>query len=284
MIEIETSNKPEPPQAVQIYRVLCLAALGVILLVLYTNDFGYWSLIPVIVGLVGLLIQWTTAPLLVILAVAASLLLQNRLGVGFPWHENARVSDVILSAAVLGYVAAHFRVRSLSVHVFPVDPRRRERTPRGRKVVQQPRSPHLVTRREIGLLIVSLPVWALAGQIVWRVVPSEYGRPGGPSPLWLAWLVVILPVVIASLVGYWRRREMTPQEAALTLQDVVWQETRREQRSLNRWLAWARLRYARNRERQKPNRLTYWRERFRSFRQRRLIPTLAWWRRGKEQP
>jgi hypothetical protein len=39
----------------------------------------------------------------------------------------------------------------------------------------------------------------------------------------------------------WRQRQHPPAIAALYLQDVLWKETRREQRRLHRWLAWARL-------------------------------------------
>jgi hypothetical protein len=38
---------------------------------------------------------------------------------------------------------------------------------------------------------------------------------------------------------------MTAEEATLFLQDVLWKETRGEQRRLNRWSAWARLRHNR---------------------------------------
>jgi len=35
---------------------------------------------------------------------------------------------------------------------------------------------------------------------------------------------------------------MRPEEAALFLQDTLWRETSREQRRINRWIAWARRR------------------------------------------
>jgi hypothetical protein len=45
---------------------------------------------------------------------------------------------------------------------------------------------------------------------------------------------------------------MSPEEAALYLQDELWRQTRREQARLNRWLAWAEKREARRRARRKP--------------------------------
>ena len=54
--------------------------------------------------------------------------------------------------------------------------------------------------------------------------------------------------VAVGVTRYWIWRRMTLAEATLFLQDVQWQETRGEQRRLNRWLAWARLRQGRREE------------------------------------
>jgi hypothetical protein len=57
-------------------------------------------------------------------------------------------------------------------------------------------------------------------------------------------------LAVAALLRYLALRRMTPPEAGLYLQDVLWRETRREQRRLNRWLAWAWLRRRRREERE----------------------------------
>jgi len=41
---------------------------------------------------------------------------------------------------------------------------------------------------------------------------------------------------------YWRRVQMDRVSALLMLQDILWNETRGEQRRINRWLAWRKLR------------------------------------------
>jgi hypothetical protein len=46
----------------------------------------------------------------------------------------------------------------------------------------------------------------------------------------------------AALLGYLRWARATPEESLLYLQDQAWAATRSEQRRLNRWLIWARLR------------------------------------------
>src|SRR5262249_45096676 len=56
------------------------------------------------------------------------------------------------------------------------------------------------------------------------------------------WLIGGGALLVASLLGHLAHRRLSPAEATLFLQDAVWKETRREQRRLNRWLAWARLR------------------------------------------
>ena len=157
------------------------------------------------------------------------------------------VTDLILCMAVLGYVTAHCRLRSLAVHIFPVDPRRQKRLARQKfGVAEQPRASRLVSRPEIGLLIFTLPVWAVLAYICRRLLPTRWGNPGWPPnwwrAMWLAWLLGSSLLVAAGFLDYWHRRRMTPPEAALFLQDVFWNETRGEQRLVNRWLAWARLR------------------------------------------
>jgi hypothetical protein len=44
------------------------------------------------------------------------------------------------------------------------------------------------------------------------------------------------------------RRRAPTEENLLYLQDQLWQQTRHEQATLNRWLVWARLRWQRRKE------------------------------------
>jgi hypothetical protein len=63
----------------------------------------------------------------------------------------------------------------------------------------------------------------------------------------LLWLVSIVLIVAAGVLAYLGTRRLSPEEAALYLQDQVWRQTRREQARLNRWLTWAEKRQARRR-------------------------------------
>lgn len=242
------------------YAVLSIGALIVIFLVLGQRGFGSWALFPVTVGLIGVATCWSSAPVMVLLTVAGCLHVQHRSFLGLARPRNLWMTDLILCGAALGYVMAHYRLQSLTATIFPVDPRRRlTQKRRGRKVARQPaeivrhkRSPALVTTREIGWFVLSLPVWAVLAQFFWLSMPSQQGNPGLPPALWrgvvLAWLIGLGLYLAASFLGYWRRRAMTLEQATLFLQDEWWQETRGEERRINRWLAWARLRRQRRKE------------------------------------
>src|SRR5262249_50680176 len=114
------------------------------------------------------------------------------------------------------------------------------------QVVRQRRSARGVTAPEIKRLLWTLPLWAVLAQLLWRVVQGGQGNPGLRAPVWhavlLAWLLGLTGYVVASVIGYWQRRHMSVEQATLFLQDQLWAETRREQRRLNRWLAWGRRR------------------------------------------
>jgi hypothetical protein len=232
------------------YVAVCLVALMVIGLVMFQRTTWGLALLPVLVGLGG----GTTAlgPVLLALALALSL---NYLP--YPDTQSTRmlVLDWLLCAALLGYVVAHYRLQALLGSVFPLDPRRREPLAAGRwlfifprrsRVIRERRAPRLVLPAEIQLLVVGLTLWAALAQVAWYAAPQERGNPGLLPAAWhavvLAWLIGLTWLIAAGLMDYGQRRQMTREEATLFLQDVLWAETRREQRRLNRWLAWARLR------------------------------------------
>src|SRR5262249_43557660 len=107
-------------------------------------------------------------------------------------------------------------------------------------------STRLVGPAEWALLLVSLPVWALLAQLVWLVFPGRGDAFGWEGNIWRllgpVWLLAAVLFLAGGFFGFLRRGCMRPEEGQLYLQDVLWQETRREQRWLTRWLAWDRLR------------------------------------------
>jgi hypothetical protein len=241
------------------YLVLCLVALGFVLLAQLERAAGLGGLLVVLVGLLGVLRRLAAGPIFFLLALGAQQFLRHAAltGYGMRWHTPAwspEVSDVVLCGAVLAYVLAHYRLLGLVRHVVPLDPRRREGPARWHlwrlqwlpRVVPERRSARAVSRGEVGVLIMSLPFAPLLAQVFWAGLARPREMLGLPARLWrlllVAWVLGIAVFVTAAVLRRLRRRAMTPDEAALLLQDVVWHETRREQRGLNRWLAWKRLR------------------------------------------
>jgi hypothetical protein len=239
------------------YYVVCLASVGLIWLVLLRRELPTSAtLFPVLVGLLGIAVRWRLAPVILLATLAVCLKFES---INEP-PRTFRVSDLILCAATLTYVSGQFRLQGMLDHIAPMDLRRREGPPRWHvgllsiryqpEVVREKRAPSLVTREEIGMLILGSALWAGLAQIIWNLLPLEKENPGFPVSVWraimLAWILAAVLYVLFGLLGYLSQRMMTVEESTLFLQDVLWKETRGEQRRLNRWSAWARQRRREN--------------------------------------
>jgi hypothetical protein len=159
-----------PPDAgVRNYTFLGLAALLVLLLVLLERGVGMWALLPVLIGFGSLLLRWSPGPLLVLVTLAG-LLFASALG-RYPALGSHRtfasvLSDLLLCAAVLAYVAAQYRLHGLVLFLFPRDPRRPGAVPprsgrppagpRPSTALPQRRSPALASSSELVLLLLAV--------------------------------------------------------------------------------------------------------------------------------
>ena len=249
------TQEPKPstfwkdPQ-VAAYLVVCGIALVVITMVLLARDSGPWSFAPLVVGVLGGL----TGLGPVILLIALGICLNIHPPLSFSTRAILDPRELVICAAALAYVSGHYRLQSLLVGIFPTRPRRRPRAGRPGSLQPQPkapsaartRSPRLVTRQEVALLIMSVLPWAILGQLYWRGMARYVVSLGPLSKVWLAilvsWLIALAAYATASILGYLDWSRLTPAESKLYLQDVLWQETRHEQRRINRWLAWGRIR------------------------------------------
>src|SRR5581483_9909399 len=94
--------------------------------------------------------------------------------------------------------------------------------------------------------LLALPIWTGLAQVLWLVLPQTAGNPGLIVPVWrvILWLWIFGGIALLATSGfaYWHRSTMSVEEATLFLQDTLWRETRGEQRRINRWFAWARVR------------------------------------------
>jgi hypothetical protein len=260
--------------AVRNYFFLCVCGLLVLLLGLLAHGHEGWSLFPIAVGLATLVVRWRVGPLLLLFAVV--MVLEGRpfaaflhWGVGsqelapYAYWTGPRLlllPEVLICAGVLIFVAARSRLQCLVDDIFPREPsipppfRKGQRGPaalRGQK-----RSAASVTPAEILLLLATMPLWVGLALVAYPLlVPKALSR--GPldhsegvelfieAGLRLRFVVLGTGVVVLGLWGviqYLAWLRWTPAEARLALQDVVWSQTRGEDRRINTWRMGARWR------------------------------------------
>jgi hypothetical protein len=262
---------PPPDDGVRHYTFLSLTALGAIVLALFWHGLDALSLLPALVGALALMLRWRGGAVWVLLMVAYLLAAQRwpvlhpafiaqeiawlLYPVGFgQWQRvylrpaligpssEFGMPDLLLGAGLFAYLAGHYRLLSVAINIFPADPRRRgKRDPEAER-----RPPRLATGREILTLLAAWPIWTGLAWLCWRWLEHKETTLDIADYSWqamvLAWLVGLLFLVASALVRYGAQHQMRPEEAALFLQDTLWRETSREQRRINRWIAWARRR------------------------------------------
>jgi hypothetical protein len=64
----------------------------------------------------------------------------------------------------------------------------------------------------------------------------------------LLWVLGVGVLFVSGVLSYLAWNPKRRAEAEVFLQDTAWRETRREQRRINSWLVWARLRRGRGKE------------------------------------
>jgi hypothetical protein len=287
MNRTETAALDQHP-AVRDYVLVGMGALTVMVAALLLRRPDGWVMLPAFLGALALMFRWRAGPVIVLLAVLALLAswwLGTNLGSlaatvlvwlwrllnGFwvplrfrrfqpPERGALPVADVLLALSLLTYAAAHYRLQGLVGSLFPSDPRQKRAAARQGKAelnrfkASLRRSPELVTVREIVLLLAALAVCVGLAHLGWTWLRVRETELALPDPVWrgvlVLWLLGGSVLAAAGVLRYLALRRMTPPEAALLLQDVLWRETRREQRRLNRWLAWAWLRRRRREDKE----------------------------------
>jgi hypothetical protein len=245
------------------YQMVCLSALAVLFFVLLRRNMAPWNCLPVAVGLLGVWQRWRLGPFLTLTTLAILLIWLEPWGdarwVGYRPTRTFRLQDWFLCVAVLAYFSAHYRLQSLTYSIFPTD-RRRHVEPDVGPGPGAPLAPgtgrrdsRLAMPVEILWLLMALPICALLAQILWKLLPERSNifdvRPRVWQGIVTGWFLALGLFVAHALLRYGGWRRQSPRAARLQLLDTLWQETRREQRSLNHWLAWARLRRKRTKER-----------------------------------
>ena len=102
-----------------------------------------------------------------------------------------------------------------------------------------------MTAAELITLVFMVPAFALLAEFACLLLVQS-GPPIDLPPRWkqflaVAWILLLVMFVAALGFRHWRRLQMDRISAMLMLQDILWNETRGEQRRISRWLAWVRL-------------------------------------------
>jgi len=254
-MEAMSDKRTETEPAVRNYLLLCLTAQAVMVLVLLRHGLRGPSLLIPFIGLAGLTVRWRMAPLFTLITLAGLLFWEGRqrgISINRGAELTFNLADWILCGATLGYLVAHYRYLALTTSVLPTDRRRLAAAGPASDLEDQRRSPSLVSSSEVGWLVLSLPIWAFLAQLCWKVIPAKPDGVGLRPHEWrgfvLLWAVVVAGFLLTTFLAYVRLQRITRTEAGLIVQDTLWLETYREQRKLNRWLARARLRRDRRKE------------------------------------
>jgi len=224
------------------YLLVGLAGVAILGLLLIQNG-GRWGLMPAMIGAAGLAFRWRSAALIVLAGIALGQLAPFG-PVELPWFSvpemfpshNVRPSNVAtnlaMCTATLVYVIAQYRLVGLSGGLFPADPKRGDNPPRAGTARSAELGAALFTAAAVA--VGAFLLWRLAGGLrgPWGILPTQW-RLGV-----VAWLLIGGLAVVAAVLGHLGWRRLGRAEAAVYLQDALWQETRGDQRRINRRRAW----------------------------------------------
>lgn len=234
------------------YTLVCVAALGVMLLALWERGLWPWAMFPILVGSMALTFRWKLATPMLLVSMGILLFFASALR-----RYAFRLSDPLLSGAILTFVVAHYRLLGLTTTIFPRDLQagatdqarllaRGASAPTEAGPVVQRREERLVGTGELLSLLLTVPLWVLLSQAIWWWLGRQSTGPNlideGYRFLLLICTLSLGLLGAAAIFAYLRQLGMHATEAQMYLQDTQWLETRKEQRLIGRWLAWARKR------------------------------------------
>lgn len=212
-----------------VYSMVGLVAILVIGLNLQGAD-PLAAIAPALIGVGGLVFQWRLAPLAVLAALAAALVLTPR--------STSQLNHLVLGGSVALYLLAQYRLFALRRGILPGESESNNQA--------IPRATDAEPMREISSALLSVVAAAVAALFLWELTALVRPRWSLSRNDWrlelLAWLAAIVVVAVVSTIGYWSWRRQSRDEALLYLRDEFWRQTRGEQRKINRWLAWGRRR------------------------------------------
>jgi hypothetical protein len=247
-----------PPAAVspRHYQALCGLALAAIFLIqlqqsaLATQITLVVNLLILFVGAVGVFYRARISPMVVLIALAAPMVhrqyyANQDFNVHFLPVATLEVADLVLCMAALTYFIGHYRLHGLWFGVLPADARIQLGDAESKPAPPRVRSEESLTASELMALIFTVPAFALVAEVACVLVTRQWVLIELP-PRWqqflaVAWTLLLAMFLAAHAFRYWRRLQLDRVAALILLQDILWNETRGEQRRIQRWMAWKKL-------------------------------------------
>ena len=262
-----TTIKPTAAITPRHYQAMCGLSLSAVVLIqlqqssLATHVALLVGVLILFLGMRGILYKARLSPMLLLLALAVPYVVEQ-FSVNEETNPDLRgvrfldIADVLVAMAALTYFVGHYRLHGLWFGVLPADPRTDLlASPSGRKKgaagVETPAPPRVrseesLSAPELAVLVFTVPAFALLAEFAFLLMKQPWrGMELPPRVIQLiliAWKVVLTLFLTAHAFRYWRRLQMDRVSALLMLQDILWSETRGEQRRINRWIAWKKLR------------------------------------------
>lgn len=246
------------------YTLLAMAGLLIIMVLLVDEGLGWWAVLPLACGTMGVMLPGTVAVPFVLLVLLV--LLGGKgwfAGWAFERIPDSPLSVLLFAVAVFVYVAGHTRLLTIRRHAVPPDTRREKKPGHDRLTGRwllpaEPtkRSVSLLPEGEFWVLAASVPIFVLVAYLLWLTVALEPVpdmidiRPQLWRALVILWAGVIGLAGVYTLTSYLGRVHASREESLMYLQDQLWAATRGELRRINSWRAWSRLR--RERKEQTP--------------------------------
>ncbi len=235
------------------YQAVCALSLsGLMLLQLQQSTLAAHIslLVGVLIGFIGvraLYYRSRMSPMLVLIAIALPNIFEQyyanqNSNPDMQPHRFLDLADVLICVTALTYFIGHYRLNGLWYGVVPVSTSAVRRD-QGR--LPGSRSEESLSAAELVALVFTIPAFALLAQFAFLLLAQRWTLLElGPRPrqfLAVAWILFVVMFLAAHAFRYWQRLQMDRISAMLMLQDILWNETRGEQRRIQRWLAWVRL-------------------------------------------
>ncbi|GIW81259.1 MAG: hypothetical protein KatS3mg105_3066 [Gemmatales bacterium] len=229
--------------------VACLVALGVLYLCLQPVMPTIATDVVILIGLTGIVVRWSIMPILFLFALAWLLSSEPARWMLSLQGHGLRSKDAAICVAGMAYLVFNLRLQAFSNHVFPVekiwtwDQSETVAVAYDCKVRRYGKQFDMV---ELVQLLLVLLIATLAAQAIWLLLDhyAPYWRTL-PRFLWqgliLIWGIFVVVYLAHGMLEYIGRCKMTAAEAETFLQDVLWHQTRGEQRRASRSLARFRL-------------------------------------------